>query len=96
MSTTIDAHRSQPQVDDTARWAQLCEELITSFPALTGKDVIQVVANARGATDLFGLQPDEQLTAAASIARNNLDLLVSGNDLARLDPETHSSRKGAE
>jgi hypothetical protein len=51
------------------------------------------VSSARSATDLFGLDPVEQVAAAATIARNNLDLLVNGNDLARLDPETHARRK---
>jgi hypothetical protein len=93
VSITVDARGPHPQPEDTPRWAALCEELITSFPGLTSHDVIQMVTSARSATDLFGLDPAEQVNAAGTIARNNLELLVNGHDLARLDPETHARRK---
>jgi hypothetical protein len=93
VSITVDARGREPQPDDTPRWAALCEELIKSFPGLTSHDVIQMVTSARSATDLFGLEPDEQVSAATTIARNNLELLVNGHDLARLDPESHARRK---
>jgi hypothetical protein len=92
MSITVDARNDTPQPGDASRWATLCQELIEAFPTLTERDVIQMVASARSSTDLFGLDPAEQISATAMIARNNLELLVNGNDLARLDPETRARR----
>lgn len=93
MSVTTDARNETSAPDPASRWVDLCAELIEAFPGLRQQDVIAQVMNGRAATDLFGLDFDEQYEATATIARNNLDLLVNGNDLARLDPETHARRK---
>lgn len=92
MSIAFDAPRDLPQRPDATAWAKLCEQLLAMFPGVAGADVIHTVATARAATDLFGLSSEEQLRAAVTIAKNNLRILATGDDLARLDPETHARR----
>lgn len=82
---------SQPSSDNN--WADLCADLVGEFPTLDGREVIEAVARARSATNLFGLDLNEQIRATATIARNNLRLMTGEADLARLDPETHVRRK---
>jgi hypothetical protein len=80
------------QTGDT-NWADLCADVIAEFPAMEPADVIEEIARARSATELFGLSDRERLRATATIARNNLRLTSGEADLARLDPETHTRRK---
>jgi hypothetical protein len=85
-----------PQQTSDTNWADLCAEVIAEFPAIEPGDVIEEIARARSATELFGLDNAERIRATGTIARNNLRLTSGEADLARLDPETHSRRKHSE
>jgi hypothetical protein len=80
------------QTEATSVWAQLCAELAAEFPTVDKAVILEEVARSRSATDLFGLPRAERFPATAAMARNNLNLLINGGDLARLDPENHSPR----
>ena len=81
------------QQTGSSNWADLCADVVAEFPAIDPADVVEEVARARAATELFGLDNPERLRATATIARNNLRIMSGEADLARLDPETHTRRK---
>lgn len=73
-------------------WSDLCAQLSEEFPDLSRREIIEMVARARSATDLFGLDSAEQLRLTETIARNNMAIATGSADLARLDPEHHVRR----
>jgi hypothetical protein len=84
----VGSQRGIPEPADPV-WAGICARLSDEFPGLQVRQVVSEVRRAREATQLFGLDADEQARSAETMARNNLTLLAGGADLARLDPERH-------